>query len=348
MVLALVFAGMACTPEENGGNGGNKENQENKENEKPQPVLVTGITLDGTSLSVLVGESATLAATVAPGNADNKKIAWSSSDESVAKVDANGVVKAVAKGKADIVASSSDGSSVTAKCAVVVSNPCPEGAIDLGLTNPDGFRFYFATSNLSMKGLCADPMEPGDYFAWGETEPYYISQNPLVWKEGKSQGYMWPSYKWFIDYTSTHEAILSKYCWKKLPDLWGGSGEPDGKTVLDPEDDAAHIILGGNWRIPTNQEFTILKETCECRMAEENGIKGMRVNAPNGKSYFFAASGRLYGDEYLDPRSDVHYWTADLSTGTQMASSFAANSSAISTKTFTTRFMGLAIRPVSD
>ena len=54
-------------------------------------------------------------------------------------------------------------------------NKIPEGAVDLGIvmTREDGttYKLYWATSNLSKDGLCANPEDYGDYYAWGETEP---------------------------------------------------------------------------------------------------------------------------------------------------------------------------------
>lgn len=61
-------------------------------------VSAESVTLDKTSLSLAIGESATLTATVKPDDATDKTVAWSSSDESVAKVD-NGKVTAVKSGK---------------------------------------------------------------------------------------------------------------------------------------------------------------------------------------------------------------------------------------------------------
>ena len=76
------------------------------------------VTLDKTSLSLAVGETAQLTATVKPDNATDKNVTWTSSDESVAKVD-NGYVVAVKEGEAIISASVG---SVSASCKVVVIN----------------------------------------------------------------------------------------------------------------------------------------------------------------------------------------------------------------------------------
>ena len=79
-------------------------------------VDVTSVTLSETSLSLEVGKSSTLTATVSPSNATDKTVIWESSDASVATVD-NGVVKAVKAGAATITATAG-GKSAT--CTVKV------------------------------------------------------------------------------------------------------------------------------------------------------------------------------------------------------------------------------------
>ena len=92
------------------------------------------------------------------------------------------------------------------------------GYVDLGL--PSGLKW--ATCNVGAE----NPEDYGDYFAWGETEPYYSSQEPLVWKDGKGSGYVWSSY---FD-TSDGGNTFTKYT-------------KDKKTVLEAIDDA----VTANW-----------------------------------------------------------------------------------------------------
>lgn len=80
------------------------------------PIAVTGISLDKTSLQLFVGASETLSAKITPDNATSPSVSWDSSDKEVATVD-NGVVTAVSAGKATITAASS---SFTAECVVEV------------------------------------------------------------------------------------------------------------------------------------------------------------------------------------------------------------------------------------
>ena len=85
-------------------------------------IHVTGVTLDKTSLTMAPGETATLVATVAPDNATDKSINWSSSDDTVASVDQNGKVTAKKAGTTVIVALTNDGYK-TATCKVTVAPP---------------------------------------------------------------------------------------------------------------------------------------------------------------------------------------------------------------------------------
>ena len=85
------------------------------------PVSVTGVTLDETELALYTGGSATLTATVAPDNATNKAVTWSSSDNTVATVDQNGTVTAVGAGKTTISVTTEDGGK-TATCTVTVTD----------------------------------------------------------------------------------------------------------------------------------------------------------------------------------------------------------------------------------
>ena len=83
-------------------------------------IPVEGVTVDKETLEMVEGDEATLAATVAPEEATDKSVAWSTSDEAVATVDAEGKVTAVAPGTATITVTTTDGEK-TAKCEVTVS-----------------------------------------------------------------------------------------------------------------------------------------------------------------------------------------------------------------------------------
>ena len=97
-------------------------------------------------------------------------------------------------------------------------------AVDLGL--PSGLKW--ATMNVG----ATKPEEYGAYFAWGEMEP--------------KSNYSGSTYKFELGTDSN--GPFSKYVTNS------SYGTVDNKTVLDPDDDAAHVNWGGNWRMPTDAE----------------------------------------------------------------------------------------------
>lgn len=171
-------------------------------------------------------------------------------------------------------------------------------AVDLGL--PSGIKW--ATMNVG----ATKPEEYGDYFAWGETKPYYVAghsqDNPCSNWETKKTGYFWESYQWCNGSFDT----LTKYCRKN------GYGRVDGKMVLDPEDDAAHVSWGGDWRMPTQEELYELREKCTWTWTTLDGISGYKVKGPNGKSIFLPAAGSRSGPTLYDVSEWGDYWSASL------------------------------------
>ena len=95
---------------------------------KMQPKKVSSITLNKSSINLLIGGSQTLSvSSVAPADAVDKSVTWSSSATGVATVNATtGKVTAVAEGTATITATANDGSGTTATCSVTVY---PEGTV---------------------------------------------------------------------------------------------------------------------------------------------------------------------------------------------------------------------------
>lgn len=84
----------------------------------PSIVAVTSVTLNKTVLNLTEGDSETITVTVNPADATDKTVTWSSSNPSVASVDNNGKVTAIAAGEATITAKAGE---KTATCSVKVS-----------------------------------------------------------------------------------------------------------------------------------------------------------------------------------------------------------------------------------
>ena len=119
---------------------------------------------------------------------------------------------------------------------------------DLGLTSGT----LWATTNVG----ASSPADYGDYFAWGETEPYYTAQNQLTWKNGKDNGYNWASY---TKLSNGSNKSLTKYCNNSS---YGNNGFNDGLTTLEAADDAATANWGSGRTTPTSDEFQELYDEC--------------------------------------------------------------------------------------
>ncbi|MHC1684078.1 MAG: Ig-like domain-containing protein [Clostridiaceae bacterium] len=97
------------------------------------PVSVTGVSLDKEDSSVIIGGSTTLTPSIAPENATNQGVKWTTSDATVATV-TNGVVKGLKIGTVTITATTLDGS-FSDKCTITVTdNPDRVTGIDLDKT----------------------------------------------------------------------------------------------------------------------------------------------------------------------------------------------------------------------
>ncbi len=202
--------------------------------------------------------------------------------------------------------------------------------VDLGL--PSGLKW--ATCNV---GATA-PEGNGDYFAWGETEPYYAdtTTDPITWKAGKEEGYNWQSYEGY-----TGEEDFTE--WNPAP--------YDDNEILKPEYDAATVNWGGNWRMPTVDEFHELLDNCDLEETTLNGVYGYKftskVSGYENNSIFLPASGARY-DLLLDSFGSVgYYWSSSHCHISQCAYVFSFNSDEeVFWDYWSERLFGFSVRPV--
>lgn len=96
---------------------------------------VTGITLNKSSVTLRIGKTKQLKATVLPESAENRKVVWSSADKSIASVDQNGVVKARKRGKTTVTATAEEGG-FTASCIIYTETVSDCGQIILNCNDP--------------------------------------------------------------------------------------------------------------------------------------------------------------------------------------------------------------------
>ena len=112
-----------------GGNSIDSPEQPEPEPEpEPEEVPVEGVTLNIQNVTLKIGESTTLEASITPDNATNKNVTWSSEDSDIASVDKDGEVTAKGEGKTTITVTTADGQK-TATCEVTVieeQDPDPE------------------------------------------------------------------------------------------------------------------------------------------------------------------------------------------------------------------------------
>jgi hypothetical protein len=101
--------------------------------------MPSSIELDISSMTLTIGESKTINATISPSNATDKTVTWSSSNSSVATVN-NGKVSAVSAGTADIIAKTANGLTASCKCTVKepekppVETPVPSSSVSIFVT----------------------------------------------------------------------------------------------------------------------------------------------------------------------------------------------------------------------
>ena len=189
----------------------------------------------------------------------------------------------------------------------------PLQAVDLGLS------VKWATFNVG----ATKPEEYGGYYAWGETEEKEI--------------YDWSTYKWCNGSYDT----MTKYCANN------SYGIVDNKTVLDLEDDVAHVKWGGDWRMPTKAEQDELRNNCTWAWATQNGVYGYRVTGPNGNSIFLPAAGFRYGTDVYDRGDYGYYWSGSLSNNNNYYAYYLYFDDGSYGRSSFSRYYGLSVRPVS-
>lgn len=146
-------------------------------------IAVTSVTLDANEMKLAAGDKGQLTATVAPDNATDKTVTWSSDKEEIATVDANGLVTAVAMGTAIITAKAGD---KTATCKVTVtpglSTPLTIEAITAGTITVDnqqsGMKYSKNGATKTNVGIASISVAAGDKVAFygnGTTITSYYS-----------------------------------------------------------------------------------------------------------------------------------------------------------------------------
>lgn len=345
---------------------------------KEQEVPVSSVTLNRTTAELLIGEAVQLSASVSPADATQKTISWTSSNSSVATVSGTGMVSAIAEGQSTITASAGG---KTAICSITVKKKTVEvTAVELNKSEialtvggsetltatvkPDDATdksVTWATSDATIatvengkvvaiekgtatitarageksatctvivisdavvdlgtgilwavKDLGAEnEYDQGSFYAWGEVE-------------GNKPDYTWETYRFGKSYDS-----LVKYY-------------HDRKFILDDEDDAANIILGSGWHIPSVKDWDRLLNECDWVEETINGTPGRRAIGKNGNSVFFPYCGGASGTSILPSTTSALYWSNELSSNAYISEYGRIWNSILNLAA------GMKIRPVKD
>lgn len=216
------------------------------------------------------------------------------------------------------------------------SCPVPE-AVDLGL--PSGTKW--ASFNLG----ASKPEEYGNYYSWGETTPKSV--------------FSWSTYKWYKKEGGSEG--LTKYC---MDPGTGFNGFHDDKWLLDAEDDAAHVRLGEDWRMPTAGEWDELGRLCKREWVSLGGVTCAKLTGPNGNSIILPPAGGA-GNERSDlegvgelgvfwsstgVNSDCAWifgYSADMDEWDEDDYDFPYQDRCLLTEPGAERHAGISIRPVS-
>lgn len=203
----------------------------------------------------------------------------------------------------------------------------------------DGVKW--ATMNIGAESVT----DYGLYFQWGDTQGYTASQVG----SGSGQKYFgWGDYK----YNSGDEnnPVMSKY------------NSTDGSThlsVLQSSDDAVHAAWGGNWRMPTAQEFLALCDAVDAVWTtnyDGSGVNGVVCTdkTDSSKVLFFPGAGRCGRGNVIMPGAGCSYHSSSLAvSGNDFTKAFYLSySTQFSSATLhvdgSYRFIGSSLRGVLD
>ena len=186
--------------------------------------------------------------------------------------------------------------------------------VDLGLS------VKWATCNVGAE----NPEDAGDFFSWGETSPkdiYYSTTDKYCsCPDGETSCY--------------DESHYTKY------------NSTDGKTVLDPEDDAATVNWGSGFRMPTREEF--LELINKCTWTWDSSHMGYLVAGSNGNSIFLPASGYRNGSGLYYQGSYGFYWSSTLGSCSRYYAYYLYFGSSYHYVSYGSRCYGFPVRPVAE
>lgn len=291
---------------------------------KSKAIPVTGISLDKSSMSLAIGDSEYLNATITPSDATDKSVSWTSSNTAIATVSSSGHVTAKAVGNAIITATTTDGSK-KATCSVTVSSVAVTGvslnksSLSLYENDSETLIATFTPSNATNKAVTWSSSNSavatvdsngqvlakaaGNAVITVTSEDGQKTANCSVSVKSDPYGAvdLGLSVKWAsFNYGASSVTSTGGYY------LWGdptGNGEPlfftppSVNSVSGTQYDIVRTNWGGNWRIPTRAEINELHSNCTWTTTTLNGVSVIKVTGRNGASIYLPFTGFAMPDD---------------------------------------------------
>ena len=211
--------------------------------------------------------------------------------------------------------------------------------VDMGVfsINEKNYRLIFTKSNLTTTGLAENEYDYGDYFAWGAIKPWYssIDKSSSSWTATweKSGGYTGGNAPYYNNDTYTHE------------------------KTLKAADDAANVILGGDWQLPTKEIWVALygANTNTVNWGPNgdktfdtiSGIQGMKITKKDDSNtyLFLPAAGQVLGMTFYHDNTLGYYWSG-TAVGRTAAYFLTFKSGNVDALHSDSRASGFPVRPV--
>ena len=191
---------------------------------------------------------------------------------------------------------------------------------------------YWATTNIGAE----KPEDYGYYFWLGDTIGYQQENNKWVASDGSNSNF------------SFSDGNAPTY--RKSKSTLRSEGWITADVVLAPEYDAAKKHWGGDWRMPTKQEFDDLINKCDWVWTTTNGVNGYVVRGKgdySSKSIFLPCAGNGDGTSLGDAGSNGGYWSSVPRSGNYyLAWNLDFYSSNLSTNSDGDRYFGRSVRPL--
>ncbi|MCL2596450.1 MAG: Ig-like domain-containing protein [Paludibacter sp.] len=303
-------------------------------------IEVESVTLSQTTLSLVVGQSQTLTATVLPTNATDKSVAWTSSNASVASV-ANGFVTAKSVGSTTITAKAGNKTAtcmVTVSVIAVTSITLIETSLSLPIdetttliatvlpANATDKSVTWTSSNSSVASVVSsiDPVDGvclvvanavGNATITAKAGDKIATCVVTVNKGALINGVWWATRNVdaFHTFAPTQESAGKFYQWNR-PTAWPVTGtvwDWDGTIPTGNTWTATNDPCPDGWRVPTRAELTSLNNSGSSWVTQ-NGVRGRRFGTGHNQIFLPAVGyrdGTLYGTLYYSGTNGL-YWSS--------------------------------------